>query len=80
MKLCVCDLISGMKPEKEWTDWIELKDRVQPTVVTLALPFLCIGGPDRQDIFSTVNTNATKGVSSHSWPAGFVAMPCSIQS
>ena len=30
LRVCVCDLISGMKPVKEWTDWIELKDRVQP--------------------------------------------------
>ena len=51
-----------MKPEKEWRDWIELKDRAQPTVVTRALPVLLIGAPDRQDIFSMVNTNATKGV------------------
>lgn len=45
--VCVCDLISGMKPEKEWTDWIELKDRVQSTVVECELPIPYIGGPKK---------------------------------
>lgn len=45
----MCDLISGMKPEKEWTDWIELKDRVQSTVVERALPIPYIGGPKKNN-------------------------------